>query len=150
MDTSLYVFLIDENRADCDMAARRLRQEFPAARVAQISSAQELEWALADGVPDLVISDYELSWSNGLAVLRAIKAHQFDCPTILFTTTINQEIAAQAIQAGLDGYIPKSPESLACLMVTAWSALMRSGGRSLSPVMYVNPPMAIATISEDL
>ena len=37
METSLYVFLIDEDRADCDMAARRLHQEFPAARVAGVT-----------------------------------------------------------------------------------------------------------------
>ena len=126
MDSSLRVLLIDDDPANCTLVAHQLCQEFPAVQAERIAEAQGFDQALeADGL-NLVISDYDLGWSDGLAVLRAVKARHPDCPVILFTDTISQEIATEAIQIGLDGYVPKSPSYLACLMVAARTALEKA------------------------
>lgn len=126
MDNSLRVLLIDNNTADYTLVAHQLRQEFPAAQVESITEARDLSQVLQAGNLGLVITDYHLGWTDGLAVLRAVKAHCPDCPVILFTGAISQEIAKQAVQAGLDSYIPRSPQNLACLTVAVRSALEKA------------------------
>ncbi|MBI5956373.1 MAG: PAS domain S-box protein, partial [Chloroflexi bacterium] len=64
---------------------------------------------------DLVITDYQLGWTDGLAVLRAVKARSPDYPVIMLTGTDSEEIAAEAMKARLDVYVTKSPQHFAFL-----------------------------------
>jgi PAS domain S-box-containing protein len=129
MDNFLRVLVIDDDPAACDLVARRLCQEFPAAQVEQITEAQDLAQALKAGRPSLVIANDHLGQTNNLTTLRTIKTRWPNCPVILFADSVSQEIAREAIQASLDGYIPKSPQNLACLMVATWSALVQAQHR---------------------
>jgi len=105
----LRILLLDNHPDDRVMVTRVLRQEFANMRVEQITSAESLDRALEAGDFDLVITDYRLSWTDGLAVLCAVKAAWPDCPVIMFTGAGNEQVAVEAMKAGLDDYL-KSPE----------------------------------------
>ncbi|YAF98197.1 MAG: response regulator [Nodularia sp. CChRGM 3473] len=106
----LRILLIDDNPHDRLLAIRALEREFTDIQVQQIIRATEFEQALSAGEFDLVITDYQLGWSNGLKILRAIKSLYPHYPVIMFTNSGSQEIAVEAMKLGLDDYVIKSPK----------------------------------------
>lgn len=103
------ILLIDDNPDDRALAIRVLQQDDPAVRIVEITTAEAFEQALADGAFDAAVTDYQLRWSDGMAVLRRIKDSLADCPVILFTDSGSEEIAVAAMKAGADDYVIKVP-----------------------------------------
>jgi len=126
MNDLLRILLIDDNLDDRLLVIRELRREFPDLQVEQIIEAEGLAQALEAGDFDLVITDYQLRQTDGLAVLRASKARCPDCPVIMFTGTGSEEIAVEAMKNGLDDYILKSPKHFIRLPAAVRSALKRA------------------------
>ena len=108
MNTSPRILLIEDNPDDRVLIIRELRKDWPHVQVEQVGESIGLARALEAGGFDLVISDYYLGWTNGLVVLRAVKARWPDCPVIMFTGTGSEEIAVEAMKAGLDDYVLKA------------------------------------------
>lgn len=106
----LRILLIDDNPDDRSLVIRELRREFPNVQVTQIIEDQGFSRELEEGNFDVVITDYQLRWTDGLAVLRAIKSRWPNCPVIMFTATGSEEIAVEAMKAGLNDYVLKSPK----------------------------------------
>ncbi|RAM51419.1 MAG: hybrid sensor histidine kinase/response regulator [Hapalosiphonaceae cyanobacterium JJU2] len=102
------ILLVDDNPDDRLLVIRELSREFSQVRVIEIIDTSALNQALAADKFDLVITDYQLNWTTGLEVLRAVKSRDRNCPVIMFTNTGSQEIAVEAMKAGLDDYVIKS------------------------------------------
>lgn len=107
--TVLQLLLIDDNPDDRLLVLRELSREFPHLRTQEIKDARDFNQALDKGEFNLVITDYQLRWTNGLEILHAVKDRYPQCPIIMFTGTGSEEIAVQAMKAGLDDYVIKSP-----------------------------------------
>ena len=125
----LRVVLVDDNPDDRVLTARELEREFGAIAVEQVAGPESLKQVLEAGEFDLVITDYQLHWSNGLEVLRAVKARWPHRPVVMFTGTGSEEIAVEAMKAGLDDYVLKSPKHFRRLPATVRLALARAEER---------------------
>jgi PAS domain S-box-containing protein len=119
----IQILLIDDNPIDRALAIRALEQSLSDLQVQPIMQAEALDQAIAQGRFDLVITEYNLGWTNGLAVLRTIKSHYPTCPVIMLTSSGSQEIAVEAMKAGLDDYVIKSPPRIARLPTAVSRAL---------------------------
>src|SRR3989454_1016253 len=97
--------------------------------IRQITEDQAFADAVESGNFDLVITASHWRWTDGLSVLRAVKARHADVPVIIFTGTGNEELAVEAMQAGLDDYIRKTTQSAARLRTAVRSALKRAESR---------------------
>jgi PAS domain S-box-containing protein len=102
------VLLIDDDPADRDLLALRLHRAFDAIDCVEISRRQDFEVAMAEGTFDVVITDYQLKWSDGLWVLRRCRESHPDVPVIMCTDTGSEEIAVEGMKAGLSDYVLKS------------------------------------------
>ncbi|BAY17656.1 PAS/PAC sensor hybrid histidine kinase [Anabaenopsis circularis NIES-21] len=122
----LRILLIDDNPHDRLLAIHALEREFVDLKIQQIARPQELEQALSAGEFDLVITDYELRWSNGIEVLRNIKSRYPEIPVVMFTNSGSQEIAVEAMKSGLDDYVIKSPSHYMRLPVAVRLALKQA------------------------
>lgn len=109
MNQPLRVLVIDDNPGDRILAIRELSREFPDCQVEEILDAEDLARVVKQGNFDVVITDYQLRWTDGIQVLRAIKERYPYRPVIMFTGTGSEEIAVEAMQSGLDDYVLKSP-----------------------------------------
>lgn len=107
--TKLQILLIDDNPDDRTLTIRELKKGFDI-KVIEIIDEKSFTNALKKHEFDIVITDYQLRWSNGLEVLHTIKVQYPDCPVIMYTGTGNEEIAVEAMKNGLDDYIVKSPK----------------------------------------
>ena len=125
MTKSLRIVLIEDNPVDCARVVQLLEREFADLSVRQIREAVDLDAVVAEGDFDLVLTDYLLPWTDGLAVLRAVKRRWPDVPVLMVTGSGNEEIAIEAIKSGLDDYILKSHKHLARLPAAIRTALER-------------------------
>lgn len=66
-----------------------------------------------------------MGWSNGVTILKTVKAQAPDCPVIMFTSTATQAIALEAMKSGLGDYVIKSPSHYARLPAAVQTALER-------------------------
>ncbi len=128
--TGLRVLLVDDNPDDRALVRRELEREFPGADVAEARDAGELEREFAGGSFDVVITDYRLNWTDGLAVLRRAKERWPDTPVVMFTGTGSEEIAVEAMKDGLDDYVIKTPSHYRRLPAAVASALECVRGRA--------------------
>lgn len=124
------LLLIDDNRDDRVLIRRELSRHFPHFEIEDIRAELDLRRALSHPPVDLVITDFELRWSNGLEVLERVKDRFPDCPVVMFTNTGTQEIAVAAMKAGLDDYIVKSAADYARLPAAVDGALRRATART--------------------
>lgn len=122
----LRILLLEDNPDDRVLIVRVLKQEFSALDVKLIKNLESFYKALDADEFDLAITDYQLRWTNGLEVLRAIKARDRDRPVVMFTNTGSQEIAVEAMKSGLDDYVVKSPKHFIRLISAVRSAWERA------------------------
>lgn len=73
----------------------------------RVDTAEALRAALARHAWDLVISDCTMPSFSGLEALGIVRSWRLDLPFIFVSGTIGEEVAAAAMHAGADDYIPK-------------------------------------------
>lgn len=76
--------------------------------IGEASSGKEAIQRAQDMVPDVVILDLGLPDMNGMDVMRAIKENRPDVKIVVLSMHISREYVKGAVEAGCDGYIPKS------------------------------------------
>jgi two-component system cell cycle sensor histidine kinase/response regulator CckA len=106
------LLLIDDNPDDRLFIRRALAHEFDAVEVHEAGDAATLAQAMEAGPFDLVITDYALGFTNGFIVLDTLKTRWPECPVILCSGTLSEEIAVEALRRGLDDYVLKDPQRL--------------------------------------
>ncbi len=106
----LHILFVDDSPDDSMLMMKELCREFPDANLVRAQSAHALASHLDESGFDLVVTDYYLGWATGLDVFRAVKMRYPDCPVIMAIGTGSEEIAVEAMKAGLDDYILKSVE----------------------------------------
>jgi CheY-like chemotaxis protein len=119
----------DDNETDRFLVKRELGRVFADLQTREVRDQREFDAALDAGDFDLALTDYQLGWSDGLLVLRAVKARYPDRPVVMFTATGNEEVAVAAMKAGLDDYVVKSPQHAIRLVTAVRSALEKADAR---------------------
>jgi len=127
----LTCLLVDDNPDDRALATRALQLEFPGMQVEFVTDMAGFMRRIEAGNLDLVITDYHLRWTDGLNILRLVKAALPECPVVMFTGTGSEEVAVEAMQAGLDDYVLKAPRHYALLPTRIRSILDRAEQRRL-------------------
>jgi signal transduction histidine kinase len=64
---------------------------------------------------DVAVLDWHLGWADGTSLMKYIKARCPARPVVMFTGVAQQEEAVEAMKAGLDDFLLKSPSSIARL-----------------------------------
>lgn len=122
----LRALVLDDNPHDRQLTLRELRKEFPDVEALEPLDNGEFRGALLSAPFDIVVTDFNLKWANGVDIVRAVKEARPHCPVIMFTATGTQEVAVEAMKAGLDDYVIKSPKHYMRLAVAVRSCLDRA------------------------
>jgi signal transduction histidine kinase len=110
MKNGLRILLVDDNRDDRALAARSLKKALADCSCMEVGTEAEFTQALTENGFDVVITDYQLRWSDGLTVLRDVLAQYPFVPVIMFTNTGSEEICSEAMKNGLSDYVIKKPK----------------------------------------
>ncbi|GHA68486.1 sensor histidine kinase [Cognatilysobacter bugurensis] len=121
--TTLRLLLLDDNPDDRALALRELHRQFGHVDATEVNDRAGFESALEAAGFDVVVTDYQMQWTTGMEVLERVKTRWPRLPVIMFTATATQEIAVEAMKAGLDDYVLKSPRHYVRLPVAVRACL---------------------------
>jgi len=99
---------VDDDPEFADLAAEFLERQENEFVVETASDAAEGRDRLAAGDFDCVVSDYEMPGANGIEFLTAVREAYPNLPFILFTGKGSEDVASDAISAGVTDYLRKS------------------------------------------
>ncbi|MFB6151613.1 MAG: response regulator [Haloarculaceae archaeon] len=104
---SIRVLHVEDDPGVAEVTTSFLEQESDAIEVVTASDASEGLEMLDRGGIDCVVSDYEMPGRDGIEFLEAVRAEHEELPFILFTGRGSEEVASDAISAGVTDYLQK-------------------------------------------
>ncbi len=123
--SSYKILHVDDNPDDRELVARELHREMPDLSITEIPDKQALDSALERSDFHLVITDYELYWSDGLKIVNRLKQEKPKIPIVMFTGSGNEEVAVEAMKAGVLDYITKDRNHFSRLRSSVQKAFER-------------------------
>jgi len=103
------VLHVDDDASVLDLTAAFLDRELDGVSVVSETSPEDaLDRLEGDEAGfDCVVSDYDMPGMNGLELFEAVRAEHRLVPFVLYTGKGSEEIASQAVNAGVTGYFQK-------------------------------------------
>ena len=106
MAQSVRVLHVDDDPDFAELAATFLERFDDRINVETVTRVDDGLEILDKGV-DCVVSDYDMPEKNGLQFLKAVRENDPNLPFILFTGKGSEEVASDAISAGVTDYLQK-------------------------------------------
>ena len=100
---------VDDEPDFAELTATFLQRENDSFTVETAHSGSDALDMLAESAYDCVVADYAMPEIGGLEFLRAVREEYPSLPFILFTGKGNEDVASEAISAGVTDYIQKDP-----------------------------------------
>lgn len=107
LNESIRVLHVDDEPDFAELAATFVEREDDRFDIQTATSASEGLDSLASDDFDCVVSDYNMPAQNGIEFLEDVRADYPDLPFILFTGKGSEEVASDAISAGVTDYLQK-------------------------------------------
>jgi len=101
------VLHVDDEPGLADVAATYLEREDDRIAVRSATSVAEGLEVLETREIDCVVSDYDMPGRNGIDFLEAVRETYPDLPFILYTGKGSEEVASEAVSAGVTDYMQK-------------------------------------------
>ncbi len=105
------VLHVDDEPDFAELLAEFLPREDSRIRIETANSADEGLELLTEHQFDCVVSDYDMPRKNGIEFLEDLRDEYPELPFILFTGKGSEEVASDAISAGVTDYLQKQPGS---------------------------------------
>jgi PAS domain S-box-containing protein len=109
--SQIRVLHVDDEPSFAEMAATFLEREDDRFVVQTVTSASNGLDRLTQDSFDCIISDYDMPSQNGIEFLEAVREGYPDLPFVLYTGKGSEEVASDAISAGVTDYLQKESGS---------------------------------------
>jgi len=107
MSTGINVLHVDDESSIRELTATFLERENDQISVQTATSPDEGLRLLAESEIDCIVSDYQMPEMNGIEFLEVVTEHHPNIPFILYTGKGSEEVASEAISAGVTDYLQK-------------------------------------------
>jgi DNA-binding NtrC family response regulator len=107
MNQCVRVLHVDDDPDLTDLTATFLERHGEDFVIDTAASAREGLDTLADHTYDCIVSDYDMPGRNGIKFLEVVREEYPDFPFILYTGKGSEEVASDAISAGVSDYLQK-------------------------------------------
>src|SRR5688572_16943636 len=99
------LLLVEDSEADAELLALQLAKSSVPIRLERVSSERDFRAHIAREVPDLILSDFRIGPMDALRVLEIVGQSIPDCPVIVVTGTLSDELAVECIKQGAIDYL---------------------------------------------
>ncbi|HSM77311.1 MAG TPA: response regulator, partial [Bryobacteraceae bacterium] len=106
MPKTLQLLIVEDNPADAELVLRELTRAGFAPQWSRVETEADYLAALKKA-PDIILSDYSLPQFSGLRALELLQASGRDIPLILFSGTVGEDVAVEAMRLGAVDYLLK-------------------------------------------
>jgi PAS domain S-box-containing protein len=108
-DGPIHVLHVDDDPAIASLTADALEREAARLSVETVTDPREALATITEtpNAVDCVVSDYEMPAMTGIELLTAVRQEAPKLPVILFTGKGSEEVASEAIEAGVTSYFQK-------------------------------------------
>ncbi|MFP4590163.1 MAG: response regulator [Halobacteriales archaeon] len=107
MTSPIRVLHVDDDPGFIEITTDFLQAEHDHFEVEVETTVADAREHLREADVDCIVCDYEMSDQNGIDLLEWVREADDDLPFILFTGTGSEEIASEAISAGVTDYLQK-------------------------------------------
>lgn len=104
----ILILHVDDDHDFAELVTEFLQREDDRFRVTTATTSDEALSEITNTPFDCVVSDYDMPGQNGIELLHSVRDLHPDLPFILFTGKGSEEIASDAISAGVTDYLQKS------------------------------------------
>lgn len=104
---SIRVLYVDDDPEFRELTATYLEQQNDSFIVDTASNTTDGRASMRKQLPDCIVADYEMPEENGIELLQTIRDEFAEIPFILFTGKGSEEVASEAISAGVTDYLQK-------------------------------------------
>ncbi len=108
MKKEIQILIVEDMPADVVLINHELRKGGLLFRVQRVTTGKELLRALANGTPDLILSDHGLPQFDGFSALAIAQQHCPDVPFLFVTGSMGEEVAIESLKKGATDYVLKS------------------------------------------
>jgi two-component system cell cycle sensor histidine kinase/response regulator CckA len=108
MSDTARVLIVDAAVIDREATVQAVHKVLPDAQVTFVADEQALEGVLRTEGPDVVVTDYVLSWCTGLDVIRRVRGRWPESPVVMVASSGDEAVAVEAMKLGAADYILKS------------------------------------------
>jgi len=126
MGAPLRLLFISNDPSLLDGVVEALGRTFSGLEASGVNDAGALARSLDQGGYDVVITDYQLTWADGPAVVTAVKERWPECPVVVFSVSGGDELSRDLEAMRRAGPESEPPESFALLSGTIRAALDRA------------------------
>ncbi|WP_439026894.1 response regulator [Haloarchaeobius sp. DT45] len=106
--STVRILHVDDDPAFTDLVGTVLERTDEGFQVVSVTSPDSALSMLDEECPDCIVSDYDMPEMNGLELLRAVRERETEVPFVLFTGKGSEEVASEAISAGVSDYLQKA------------------------------------------
>ncbi len=107
--TAIRIVIADDDPEALDLLSDIMRG--PATEIRRATSGAELAVLLADHGPfDLIVTDIDMPWMEGLAVIRSARASEIRAPVLVVSGLSRPDLAAQVERLGNARFLRKPIE----------------------------------------
>jgi signal transduction histidine kinase len=107
MSRPIRILLIEDSEQDAFFVLKQLEKQAYKPIWQRVQTADEVRASFKNSDWDVVISDYRMPGFTGLEALNLLKESGLDIPFIIVSGTIGEEIAVEAMKAGVNDYVLK-------------------------------------------
>lgn len=152
MPDDIHVLIVDDSEFFAEMTASRLEDDHGMTTYWTTTGENALS-ILDDTEIDCIVSDYEMPQMNGLELLERVRERHGDIPFIMLTGRGTEEIASEAIAAGVADYILKlevvEDQQYQQLANRIESAVAQERAQRRYELLVNNTPDAVAQVGSD-
>lgn len=107
MDDNVRILLLEDQSFDAELAEHEIKKSVISYQLKWVDNREDFIQALNDFEPEIVISDYNLPTITGLEALKLKQSIKPEVPLIIFTGSLNEDIAVGCMKAGAVDYVIK-------------------------------------------
>jgi DNA-binding NarL/FixJ family response regulator len=133
------VLIVDDHPVTRDGLRSALSSSDEVEIVGEATNGLEAVEAVRDLTPDVVFMDVRMPGMNGIEATKAIRAQDPDAKVILFTVEESRASVAEAIRAGVSGYLLKDVSA---------GELVQAAKLALEGKAVIHPSLTMAFIEE--
>ena len=106
--TPLKILILEDNLLDIELIKEELKSHKLKYIYKNVDTKQKFVEALHSFKPDIILSDYNLPQFTGYEALKIVKKTSPNCPFILVTGHLSEELAVDVIKKGAWDFVLKT------------------------------------------